>query len=340
MISALLCLALLTRQEPSTSINIGYVDFFGQTGVDVARIKGNLGLKDGDEVQIQELAAKKTGIDKAVREVTGKPATDLALVGFDEKGRYYVFIGIPGPTVKPSDYRKIAGTEVQLNAEGLGLYKQFSERLMPAMQAGHAAEDDSQGYSLSVDEELHAIQLKMREYALTHQAEIFGALDSKDETQRVAAAHLLGYAMQSPEQLSLLVRSAADPHETVRNNATRALGVLIKSGSKLAKGIDPGPFIRMVCSGVWSDRNKGAMVLEELAKSREPGLLRRIRAEALPSLVEMARWRSSGHSYSAKFILGRVGGIGEGRLESLVAQGKTDEIISAAGGNRLPHPHR
>ena len=85
----------------------------------------------------------------------------------------------------------------------------------------------------------------------------------------------------------------------------------------------------MLNSGVWADRNKAGFVLEVLSRRREQKLLRRLRAQASESLIEMARWRESGHAYSARLLLGRMAGIEEDRLQRLVQAGEADEIIRA-----------
>jgi len=69
------------------------------------------------------------------------------------------------------------------------------------------------------------------------------------------------YARQSPEQIAALVLVSRDPSEGVRNNATRALGVLPSSNADLVKQIPTATFVNMICSGIWSDRNQRASYL-------------------------------------------------------------------------------
>ena len=64
-------------------------------------------------------------------------------------------------------------------------------------------------------------------------------------------------------RLLALRRAARDPDDEVRNNATRALGVLVRSNRALAASIPPDTFIEMLNSGTWSDRNKAGMLLME-----------------------------------------------------------------------------
>ena len=199
-----------------------------------------------------------------------------------------------------------------------------------AVRDGSATEDDSRGYALSVESDLRAKQLATRAYALHHEGLVRRVLASaEDAEQRIAAAHILGYARQSAEQIQALVRASYDADETVRNNAIRALAVLAQSNPRVAARIPAEHFIAMLSSGSWTDRNKAGFLLDELSKRRDPKLLTELRSRALDSLIEMARWRSRGHAGFARILLGRIAGIEETRLQQLVETGQVDQIIKA-----------
>jgi len=102
------------------------------------------------------------------------------------------------------------------------------------------------------------------------------------------------------------VDAAGDASSEVRNNAVRALGVLLESNPKLRAGVPARVFTDMVQSGTWSDRNKGTYVLMELAASNDRALLDEIDSAASGALKEMAQWRSSGHAYAARTLLERM----------------------------------
>jgi hypothetical protein len=85
----------------------------------------------------------------------------------------------------------------------------------------------------------------------------------------------------------------------------------------------------MLNSGSWTDRNKAGFLLDELSKERDPKLLSQLRAHALDSLIEMARWRSRGHAGTARILLGRIAGIEETRLQKLVDAGEVEQILKA-----------
>lgn len=194
-----------------------------------------------------------------------------------------------------------------------------------------AAEDDSNGYALIKDPTARSLQLAVRQWAIEHERELPGVLEYSAAVQhRRVAGDALGYAHQSREQILALVRAARDPDDEVRNNATRALGVLVRSNGGLASEVPPGTFIEMLNSGKWTDRNKGSMLLDQLTAGRNSDLLTKIRSAALDSLIEMASWRRPNHAGFARLVLGRVAGLPEDRLKELTWNGPVDAIIEAA----------
>jgi hypothetical protein len=92
----------------------------------------------------------------------------------------------------------------------------------------------------------------------------------------------------------------------------------------------------MLSSGIWTDRNKASLLLLQLTEKRDKELLDEIRVGAVEPLIEMARWRNTGHAFAARMILGRVGGIDETRLLELANKGQVDTIVaSLSGAGRL-----
>lgn len=157
---------------------------------------------------------------------------------------------------------------------------------------------------------------------------------ARDAEQRQTAAEMLGYADRSREQIRALARASRDVDAGVRNNAMRALGVLAKSNPRAAAMIPPDSFIELLNSGIWTDRNKSAFLLSVLTERRDPQLLERLRAQALSSLVEMARWHNPGHASTARLMLGRIARIDEKRLAKMLERGEIEPIINALSPQR------
>jgi len=312
---------------------IATIEFFGHKGVDVAAVRAALPFHEGDELSGGGEA--KARVREAVVRAIGKQATDVNPVCCTSDGGILLFIGIPG-----GSYREFAyGPEPTGHARVSTELEQLDERLDQAFVAavrkgGDAAlEDDSKGYALMKDPEARSVQLALRRYAVAHERELFRALEfSADSKQRAIASEALGYARQSPRQVRALMRAARDPDEGVRNNATRAIAVLAHANHGLVSQISPDTFIEMLNSGIWTDRNKGAMVLVSLTATRDPAVLTKLKATALDALIEMTSWRAVSHAYHARMLLGRVAGIPEKQLEELAWKGPSQAIIDALAG--------
>ena len=94
------------------------------------------------------------------------------------------------------------------------------------------------------------------------------------------------------------------------------------------------PFIDYLASPVWSDRNKASGALRTLSASRDPELLATLRRRALAPLVEMARWKSEGHAFSAFIMLGRIAGYADEAALDFWVRGDRDVVIAAATGRQ------
>ena len=220
------------------------------------------------------------------------------------------------------------GARTPLPENVVALYDRFMKVNMDEVQRGASAEDHSRGYALSASAPLRAIQLEMRAFALKHEAQLRAVLQSSaDDKQRIVAAELLGYARQSPAQISGLVHANRDSNSIVRNNATRALLVLVDANATVAAQIPVAAFIPSLLSGTWSDINKASYLLFTITKYRNEKVLVQLGTrEVRDRLIEMARWRV-GHGTPARYILGRIAGIDERNLERLVTTGQVEEII-------------
>jgi HEAT repeat protein len=136
--------------------------------------------------------------------------------------------------------------------------------------------------------------------------------NSADANQRELAAEVIGYGAEKQAVVPDLVEAMRDPDAGVRNNAMRALWVIARYAQQHPEQqikVPGQPFIDMLNSIEWTDRNKSSLALAELTQTRDPILLDELRKQALPSLIEMARWKAPGHAQPAFFILGRLDGL-------------------------------
>ena len=309
-------------------VRLGDIEFFGHKGLDVAALRKSLPVHSGDEYT----DGTKSLVSKAIVASIGKEPTSVNPVCCDEEGKTLLFIGLPGASYKPFVYNPEPKGADRLPPEIVDLASRLDTAIFAAVEKGGdaATEDDSNGYALINDSAARALQLELRRWALNQEAELLRVLESSSDVKdRRIAGDALGYARKSKGQILALVRAARDQDDDVRNNATRALGVLVRSDPTLSREIPPETFIEMMNSGTWSDRNKSSMALAELTAARDPALLSGVREKALDSLIEMASWRRSSHAFSARMILGRMAGIPEERLQVLAWDGPVETIIQA-----------
>jgi hypothetical protein len=323
-------LLIVVGAAPAIANRIGDIEFFGYKGLDVAKIRRTMPVHEGAEYSDRT----KKEVRQAVAAMIGKEPTDVAAICCDEKGNTLLFIGLPGASNKSFVYNAGPEGDERLPSEILGVYGRLDHALEAAVRRGGQAaqEDDSNGYALVKDPTARSLQLSVRHWAIKHELELMRVLEfSSAAEHRRVASDAMGYARQSREQIRALMRAARDPDDEVRNNATRALGVLVRSNAALAAEIPADSFIEMLNSGTWTDRNKGTSLLMELTAKRDPDLLAKILPVALDSLTEMASWRRPSHAFFARMVLGRIAGIPEDRLKELAWNGPVEAIIEAAG---------
>lgn len=319
---------VLSASQPSTTV-LGPIDFFGTTGVDAVAVRAALPVKPGDPISEADFDRVKQEIVAAVQRVAGRPPTDFGGVCCTAEHHLLLFIGLPGrnsqmlPENTPPD-----GSRWCVPAAGVDRYGRAMSAANAAVQAGDTAEDQSRGYALSNNPAYRARQLEMRDYARAHTLLIEAALaDCGSAENRQAAATLLGYADRSRAQIKALVSAARDPDGTVRNNAVRALWVL---ASAKTRGIPTDPFVAMLNSNTWEDRNKAGLLLMALTGKHNAGVLAQLRQRAMDSLVEMARWQDASHALAYRLLLGRMAGWDDDRTNAAIAAGHIEAVIDAA----------
>jgi hypothetical protein len=307
-------------------MEIGIIDFYALGDLKPEGLRAALTVRPGDRLQ---WPGTRDRIRTELTKAAGRPFTNFSPVCCDGHGRLMLYIGF-GARSTAANYRPSPGEDVRLAPDLTALYDEFIAALPEALQASAArAEDRSDGYALSPHLRMREIQLRMRAAALRHETSLLRVLArAAEDRQRIAAAHLAGYTRQSAEQIAALMEAARDSNETVRNNATRALAVLA-ANPKVARKIPGASFIEKLNSPAWSDRNKGLMLLTLLTRERDPELLAKIRAEALPALVEMAVWQNPAHAEGPIRILGRIAGLDEKALDQLVGGGDIRPLLAA-----------
>jgi 2',3'-cyclic-nucleotide 2'-phosphodiesterase (5'-nucleotidase family) len=327
-----------TRRSPplQASDSIGILDFYGLRKVTQQQLRSALDLKEGDRVprSASDLYAAVTRL----KGVPGVVSARLEPVCCDEQGRSILFVGIEEKGAPRFRYHPPPSGDVSLPAEWVGTYHRYEEALAEAVQKGDAGDDFSQGHSLAANPAVRAIQERFLSYAATDEQALRRVLRSSSNAgQRQIAAEILGYAPNKKAVVADLLYAVTDPDEGVRNNATRALAAIATLAQRqpdLGIEIDATPFIAMLNSIVWSDRNKAAAVLVSLTASRSAQVLAQLQEKALPALVEMARWKSSAHAMGSYLLLGRIAGMEENAIWQSWTRGEREGVISRARQKR------
>lgn len=331
MRSALLLLlapAFLMAQTP----RIGIIDFYGVRKASEEKLRKALGVKEGDY-----LPPSKADVEERLERVPEVVRARLEAVCCDGPSAI-LFVGIEEKGAAHFNFRATPSGEVSLPKDITDTYESFMGLFETAVRVGDSAEDVTQGHSLSANSQVRTVQEQFIELADKHFDTLRKVLrDSGDGQQRAIAAHVIAYSSKKKLAAGELQYAMQDPDDSVRNNAMRALrgiAVLARRDPDLGIRVEPTWFIEMLNSILWTDRNKAALALSELTESRDPNVLDQIRERALPSLVEMARWKSLGHSLPAFLILGRIAGLPDDDVQAAWSKGDREPVIAKAVKSR------
>ena len=328
-IGPLLMLAACALAQGSAK-QLATIEFFGHKGLDTAAIRQALPVHEGDPFPGKRGDREWSRlVEASVTKSIGMPPTDVRFVCCTQEGNFTLYIGLPGATFSPVAFKPVPTGKTSLPKKLVQLYERAGKAGYEAIMSGKSAEDRIQGYSLFVEPKARASQLVFRDEVLRNEESVFQVLaNSSNHEQRAIAAEALGYARHTDRQLNAMVQASLDPDDGVRNNATRALGVLVTAFPEAGLKIPLEPYVALMSSGSWADHNKASFLLERLTAARSPELLEKIRnSPARDSLIEMAQWRNAGHAYFAILALGRIGGMEEQVLEQPLTPQQLERII-------------
>jgi hypothetical protein len=305
------------------------VDLYGLRTVPEAAVRAAVGLRPGDARpdSVGPILAR-------VRAIPGVADADVAPVCCGEDGGTLLFVGIreqgtPAPT------RRAAPTGgARLPQAMVAAGEARMRALAAAVRRGSARQDDSRGYALSEDSAMRAEEERYIAFATAHADTLRAVLrTSSDAEHRALAAEILAYGTERSAIARDLLAAVDDPDADVRNNAVRALAVLAEwAGRNPQAGVQipADPFITLLNSVEWTDRNKGAFALMSLTASRAPVLMAELRARAYHSLAEMARWTNPGHAMMSYMILARIAGVSDREAIDAFNAGRREAVIAAA----------
>jgi hypothetical protein len=250
-----------------------------------------------------------------------------------EGGRTMVYVGVAEEGVPRLELRPAPDGAIRLSDDVVMTGQRFDEAHRMAILRGILSEDISQGHSLMSDSIARRIQMRYIEIAARDLDTLRTVLrTSASADHRALAAEILGYAPNKQSVVDDLVYAMRDPSVGVRNNATRALALIALLGQKQpASGIRVPyePFIDLLNSLTWTDRNKASLALMQLTESRDATVLAALKARAFDSIVDIARWTNPGHSLAGVSILSRMAGIPDAEAFAMFERGEKEKIITA-----------
>ena len=308
---------------------VGTVDFYGLRAVTPERVRSVLLLKEGDAVPGDDTRGE------IVKRLKAIPNVEDAALDFpccDEKyGKTILYVGIREKGTPALKFRSAPVGDIRLPAEMLKLEELFYDALGKAIIKGDVADDDSQGHSLMANLEARAVQEQFITVAANNGDLLRKVLrGSSNAHHRALAAQIIAYSSDKHKIIGDLIYAIKDPSDSVRNAAVRALAILAgyaQTNPQKKLKISFTPFIDLLNSIMWTDRNKSSLALFPLTEGRDPKLLKELRTRAWPSLLEMARWQSKGHAFGPLMILGRIAGIPDTEIIEAMQSGKRDTII-------------
>lgn len=324
---AVALLAALHMQSPPDTLSS--VDLYGLRTVPEAAVRAAIGLRPGDPAP-----TSADSIRARIAALPGVAEVDVARVCCSEDGGTMLYVGIRETGTPAMTYRAAPTGAARLPDEVVTAGAAFERALTSAVQRGAAEEDHAQGYALARDSAMRAVQEQFIGFAATHADTLRGVLlTSSDAGQRALAAQVIAYHADRGKVVRDLLHAVGDPDDAVRNNAVRALAVLAGWANEHPEAeirIPAEPFIDLLSSVSWTDRNKGVFALMSLTGPRDPVLLAQLRTRALPSLVEMARWTSPGHAMGAYLILARIAGLDDRAAFDAWQAGERESVIARA----------
>lgn len=293
---------------------IGLIEIYGARNVPRAEVLRRLDAKEGSP-----LPRSKGEVEERLGQIESVVSAHLE-AACCEQGKAILYVGIEERGAPHFDYHpEPTDEEVKLPLPVVGAYVSFLEAARTAGTAGAASEDLSQGHSLLSDPKARYQQLGFVALADEHKAIMQKVIrESGIPEHRAMAAYMIGYAKDKESVQNDLQYALRDADETVRANALRALGAFAVYAQKNPDArlkVSPTWMVEMLNSLVWTDRNNAAVALVTVTENRDHDTLEMIRQRALPSVIEMARWRHLPHALPAFILAGRIAGLSEDALQ-------------------------
>jgi hypothetical protein len=330
----------LTANADDITPRVGDIEVYGLHKLSREKIIARIGVKPGDPFPMHQAAEEKIS---AISGIVGSHVEAICC----EDRRMILYVGIEERNAPHAEFHAAPTGSASLAPEIVTKYEALLDVIAVSMRNGHADEDLTNGYSLMVDPDCRDLQQALIPLA----AENLNTIDqvlrtSSDPEQRAIAAYVLQYGPRSARSNKIIADglqyALQDPDEDVRKSALTALKAVMV-GARLHPDqqihIEPTWFVELMNSTVWEDRRSATLALLGLTDRREPETLALIRERALPSVLEMARWKHLEHALPAFILAGRLAGMDEEAIHQAWVNGEREAVLEKALNPSAKH-HR
>ncbi len=315
---------------------VGAIEIYGERKVPILKIEKALNIKAGDVLPSREDAEDR--INK-VPNILASRVEAACCSGKD----MILYVGVEERDAPHMEFHPVPGGVATLSPSLMANYRRFLDEVEDSMRAKNADEDLTNGYSLMADPDCRILQksfLEGVEEDLPNVAKV--VRDAADTEQRAAAAYLLQYAPRGPRTTTVMTDgiqwALQDDDDTVRESAMNSLRAVLV-GAKLhpdqAIRFEPTWLVSLMNSVVWSDRFHASQALVTLTEgSSSQEALDMLRARALPSVIEMARWHDLKHALPSFILAGRLAGLDESQIKQAWVSEDRESVLQALTGKR------
>jgi hypothetical protein len=303
---------------------VGEIEFYGLRSLTPEKILGAVKLGTGDPIP-----PSKGALEDRIADVSGVVLARVEAVCCQGR-RTILFIGIEEKGGPHAAFRSDPAGEATLPQDLVDAYGQFLGAVRHAAGRGTAAEDLTAGHSRMADPAASAIQDRFLGFAADHVDLLRSVLRNGSEAeQRAIAAAVIGYAPKKEQVVDDLQYALQDPDDSVRTNAARALNAFAVAGIK----VSPTWLLELLNSVALSDRVESVRALLTLTDKPAPDVVARIRERGLPSLIEMARWKTPGYALPPFLLVARVAGLSDAEAQESWKKGDRDAVIGRVTGS-------
>lgn len=314
---------------------VGDIEVYGARKVSVQKIEKALNIKTGDTLPSREQAEDR--INKVgnilVSRVEAACCSGHGMI---------LYVGVEERDSPHMEFHAPPTADLRLPESLIESYRQLLDEVEGSMKAHNADEDLTNGYSLMADPDCRSIQNGFLQAVGADFPFIEKVLrQSSDAEHRAAAAYMLQYAPRTPRTTPEMVDSIQwalqDDDDSVRDsamNSLRAVLVGAKMHPEQEIHFEATWLVELMNSVVWSDRFHASQALVTLTDGNNPAALDLLRARALPSVIEMARWHDLEHALPAFMLAGRLAGLDQAKIKEAWVSENREPVLLAAEGDR------